>query len=39
MEGVSMQKCQIDGWHLAYHRFGEGEPVILVHGITTYSFI
>lgn len=39
MDGVSKQKCQIDGWQLAYHRFGEGEPVILVHGITTNSFI
>ena len=31
--------CQIAGQNLAYHCDGEGEPVLLVHGITTYSFI
>ncbi|MCU4163532.1 alpha/beta fold hydrolase [Carboxylicivirga caseinilyticus] len=24
---------------IAYHRFGKGEPVLFIHGITTYSFI
>ncbi len=31
--------ADIDGVHLAYHRHGRGEPMLLVHGITTYSFI
>ncbi len=31
--------CTIDGYGLNYHEQGEGEPVLLVHGITTYSFI
>jgi len=30
---------EVQGHKLAYHRSGSGEPVILVHGITTYSFI
>lgn len=30
---------EIDGHRLAYHRSGSGETVLLVHGITTYSFI
>lgn len=29
----------VDGHQLAYHRAGEGEFLVLVHGITTYSFI
>ncbi|TLM98980.1 MAG: alpha/beta fold hydrolase [Actinobacteria bacterium] len=29
----------VDGHRLAYHRSGSGEPLVLVHGITTYSFI
>jgi len=29
----------VDGHRLAYHRAGEGEFLVLVHGITTYSFI
>ena len=29
----------VDGHQLAYHRSGEGEYLVLVHGITTYSFI
>ena len=33
------QKLQIQGHNLAYHRQGHGSPVLLVHGITTYSFI
>lgn len=33
------QKLRIRGHDLAYHRQGQGTPVLLVHGITTYSFI
>jgi len=33
------QKLRIQGHDLAYHRFGQGPPLLLVHGITTYSFI
>ena len=29
----------IDHQQIVYHRFGKGEPVLFVHGITTYSFI
>lgn len=29
----------IDGHELVYYRLGIGEPLLLVHGITTYSFI
>lgn len=31
--------CDVAGYKLAYQRWGIGEPVLLVHGITTYSFI
>lgn len=31
--------CRIGGHDIAYYRAGSGEPVLLVHGITTYSFI
>lgn len=31
--------CRISGHNLAYYRAGVGEPLLLVHGITTYSFI
>jgi pimeloyl-ACP methyl ester carboxylesterase len=37
-----MQNCkfaEIDGFNIAYHRYGEGDTMLLVHGITTYSFI
>ena len=33
------QKMTVLGHSLAYHRSGQGAPVLLVHGITTYSFI
>ena len=33
------QKLRIQGHDLAFHRQGHGDPVLLVHGITTYSFI
>ncbi len=29
----------INGHELVYYRMGHGEPLLLVHGITTYSFI
>ena len=31
--------CLVNGHQLAYHSAGSGETVLLVHGITTYSFI
>ena len=31
--------AQVAGHSLIYYRTGKGEPVLLVHGITTYSFI
>jgi pimeloyl-ACP methyl ester carboxylesterase len=31
--------CEVFGHKLAYHTGGSGESVLLVHGITTYSFI
>jgi pimeloyl-ACP methyl ester carboxylesterase len=34
-----LQKCKVSGHEIAYHREGSGETVLLVHGITTYSFI
>jgi pimeloyl-ACP methyl ester carboxylesterase len=33
------QHCLVDGHRLAYVRCGTGEPLVLVHGITTSSFI
>ena len=33
------QKLRIQGHELAFQRAGKGRPVLLVHGITTYSFI
>ncbi len=34
-----MDHCTVAGHKLAYTRQGQGETVLLVHGITTYSFI
>jgi len=34
-----MDYCIVAGHKLAYTRQGQGEVVLLVHGITTYSFI
>lgn len=39
MKKQSSQFCAVTGYKLAYQRWGKGEPVLLVHGITTYSFI
>ncbi len=36
---ANAEKCLVAGHKLAYLREGAGEPVLLVHGITTYSFI
>ncbi len=33
------QKLNVRGFNLAYLRRGKGEPLLLIHGITTYSFI
>ena len=33
------QFCEVAGHQIAYQRYGAGETVLLVHGITTYSFI
>ena len=37
--GLPMQYSQVDGHRIAYYRGGSGPPLVLVHGITTYSFI
>ncbi|NOY68231.1 MAG: alpha/beta hydrolase [Deltaproteobacteria bacterium] len=34
-----LEKCEVTGGRMAFWRSGSGEPVLLVHGITTYSFI
>jgi len=34
-----VQFAAIGGRRIAYHRAGGGDPLLLVHGITTYSFI
>jgi len=34
-----VQTIEVGGQRLAYRRSGAGEPVLLVHGITTYSFL
>lgn len=33
------QKCEVFGNHITYYREGSGETILLIHGITTYSFI
>ena len=44
-EGAAMQREGVErvrlksGHEMAYRRAGSGEPVLLVHGITTYSFL
>jgi pimeloyl-ACP methyl ester carboxylesterase len=39
MNSPEPQKIRIGGHDLAFQRQGRGDPVLLVHGITTYSFI
>ncbi len=34
-----LMKIDIDDYQIAYHREGSGEPIVLVHGITSYSFL
>ncbi len=34
-----IHKANIDGVNIAYHISGNGQPVLFIHGITTYSFI
>ena len=36
---ADLQKIRIQGHELAFHRQGQGHPLLLVHGITTNSFI
>ncbi len=36
---LTPSKCSVNGFNIAYHSEGKGEPVLLVHGITTYSFL
>ena len=31
--------CTVSGHKMSYSGTGNGEPVLLVHGITTYAFI
>lgn len=39
MQPLTTSICEFNGHQLAYFRQGQGEVVLLVHGITTYSFI
>jgi len=39
MQPHKMSFCHINGYKIAYSSSGAGEAVLLVHGITTYSFI
>ncbi len=36
---LNKEKLEVSGHAMAYCREGKGEPVLMVHGITTYSFI
>lgn len=38
-EAASKECCPVDGQRLAYWQRGQGEVVLLVHGITTYAFL
>jgi pimeloyl-ACP methyl ester carboxylesterase len=35
----TLQFMEVEGHKLAYRRLGSGAPVVLLHGITTYSFL
>ena len=37
--GLEPRRCSVSGHEMVYYRTGQGDPVVLVHGITTYSFI
>ncbi len=39
MTPLATSTCDLQGHEIAYHREGTGEVVLLVHGISTYSFI
>jgi len=39
MDELTTSTCEIDGYTIAYSCRGKGKNVVLVHGITTYSFI
>jgi len=39
MRPLTTSICKIDDTEIAYFVKGKGQPVLLVHGITTYSFI
>lgn len=39
MNTISELSCRVRGHTIAYKESGEGEVVLLIHGITTYSFI
>lgn len=32
-------RARVEGYELSYLRHGQGEPLLLIHGITTYSFM
>jgi pimeloyl-ACP methyl ester carboxylesterase len=34
-----VHRVEVEGHRIAYRRLGEGTPVLLLHGITTYSFL
>ncbi len=38
-ESIPIHSIEIDGYRLAWRELGHGEPLLLVHGITTWSFI
>lgn len=39
MNSLIPKKIELQGNSITYYRIGKGEPVIFLHGITTYSFI
>jgi pimeloyl-ACP methyl ester carboxylesterase len=39
MKPLTSSACDIAGHQIAYFRRGDGETILLVHGITTYAFI
>lgn len=38
-ENLQSGFTEVNGQKIAYYRIGRGEPLFLIHGITTYSFI
>jgi pimeloyl-ACP methyl ester carboxylesterase len=36
---ILTKSIELDGYRLAWRELGQGEPLLLVHGITTWSFI